>query len=70
MSLTKPNANEREYLIRSARQALLALEALPVLTPCPECDLYRNGWCERWKAAIPPDAQPDGCAEWVETIPF
>ena len=65
-----PNAAERERLLSAARLTVRALEALPVLTPCAQCAEFRDGYCERWKASVPPENQAAGCAEWCEPIPF
>jgi hypothetical protein len=29
-----------------------------------------EGYCSKWKAAVPADAIPQGCPEFIEPIPF
>ena len=64
-----PNAAERTRLIQAAERTLAHLKALPELTPCTQCAEFRDGYCARWKANVPPDAQEAGCVEWFE-VPF
>lgn len=70
MNTINPNKAERARMIRNMRAALQAIEALPMLTPCAECLHFDNGHCARWAAIVPEDAQPLGCSEWEEQIPF
>lgn len=70
MSIEQPNKAERARLIHHAQMTLRALEALPALTPCAECLEFDAGFCRRWKAQVPPEAQPAGCDQWQEQIPF
>lgn len=64
------NPNEKARLIQAAQTTLAALQELPVTTPCDQCAEFRDGYCERWKADVPPEARETGCSEWVEPIPF
>ena len=51
-------------------RAIAALQSIPVLTPCSDCEMFLDGWCRQWKQQVPESAQRDGCAEWVESVPF
>ena len=66
----KPNLSERTRLIEAARATVVALEALPILTPCQECGEFQHGFCLRWQDTVPDDTRDSGCSEWCEQIPF
>lgn len=66
------NPNEKAEWLKTLRRAVAIVEALPAVTPCAQCDHFdaASGHCGRWEAAVPTDAQPVGCDQWVEDIPF
>lgn len=67
------NPAERDRAIKAAAEILEILKTLPVTTPCASClhfDPDEKGWCRRWAAMVPKDAQAAGCSEWQEQIPF
>ena len=46
------------------------LAGLPVIA-CQNCEHWADGWCKRWEASPPPEAQSVGCDDWFwDSIPF
>lgn len=70
MSLQQPNKAERARLVKEAERMVEIMKSYPILTPCSECVAFRDGWCQHWKASVPPEHQARGCGEWSEQIPF
>ena len=54
------------------RELMDWLESQPVVTPCRLCAEFDppNGYCGRWRAEVPKDAQDKGCDAWTEPVPF
>jgi hypothetical protein len=63
------NKAEKTFVINRMQSALDALRLLPDLTPCKDCVHFLAGYCEKWQAEVPVDAQPDGCEDW-DHMPF
>ena len=71
MNSQKPmTPTQRDRILKNLRAAIDAVQAIPVATPCTECDHYGTGHCDKWLADIPPEVMDIGCEEWVEVIPF
>lgn len=56
--------------IASLHSALIAIEAVPTVTPCDECLHFANGHCHTWKTVVPEQNQPTGCSHWEQGVPF
>lgn len=61
---------QRDRDIARLREAIHALERMPVVTPCAECENFRAGFCTQWSATVPAEAQASGCEQWQEAVPF
>lgn len=71
MSLQMTPAQKARAL-NGLREAMAAVEALPTVTPCALCENFRHGdaHCSVYRMPVPEAAQPEGCAAWVEDVPF
>jgi hypothetical protein len=46
------------------------VRSMPVVTTCPSCDYYADGFCEKHKAQIPEEHLTTGCGHWTDPIEF
>lgn len=62
----------RDRKIAALRDAIAVFEAMPVVTPCAECEWFAadSGRCGRWNTIVPEANRADGCPQWQEGVPF
>ena len=60
---------QKQNQIKALNQALLIVESLPTSTPCAACVEYSAGYCNQFRANVPPEFQAKGCGDFVE-VPF
>lgn len=60
----------KESAIAALRSAIVAIEAIPTVTPCSECLNFDKGYCTTWNAEVPESNRPAGCARWEQDVPF
>lgn len=64
-------ATERFNLIEQLEGAVSLLRALPIPTPCAECEAFKEpAWCTRWRDQVPEPVLAKGCEKWQPKVPF
>lgn len=57
-------------MVKTLRDALQIVEAIPERRDCAACDFWHGGQCQRWNAVPPAEVQAAGCEAFVSTVPF
>ncbi|MEG3640650.1 hypothetical protein [Magnetococcus sp. PR-3] len=67
--LTPP---EQRRAIAQLQATIQAIQDMPTVTPCYECDFYQAkvAFCDHWRMSVPVDHREKGCEQWMEAIPF
>ena len=66
-SLTPPG---KARILKQIEEMAFSIQALPAITPCALCNWFNSGACGKWKQKVPSEARSEGCAEWMERVPF
>lgn len=63
---------QKARTLNGLREAMAVVEALPTVTPCIMCANFctADANCTVYRMPVPEAAQPEGCAAWVEDVPF
>ena len=66
------NPHQQKHLIESLKQAIEAVEAVPVETICTQCDHLdkKTHYCAVHNGTVPEDFVVHGCKDWNLEIPF
>jgi hypothetical protein len=60
---------QKQNQIKSLQHAIQILEGIPTSTPCAACVEFSAGFCNQFRANVPPDFQVQGCVDFAE-VPF
>lgn len=64
---------QKSEQLDALRHAMTVIEALPVTRACCNCEHFdKAGGCSEFEAMPPADYQhgDNGCAQWMEEVPF
>lgn len=66
---------DRDRAVKQLEDTIALVKAMPVVTPCAQCFHFikignEPGFCNKWEANVPEDAQAAGCGSWEEPVPF
>lgn len=59
-------------LLLALQKAIDIVQSLAEDRACSGCEHFISSdeTCSRWQSIVPADAQPSGCDEWEQSIPF